>query len=72
MNLLYLALAYMAGILAGRVLYDWLGLACPLPGWLWLIPLALLPLTLLFTRKPDPVAAPPLRWPVSAGFELPV
>ena len=72
MTLLYLALAYMAGILAGRILYDWLGLACPLPGWLWLIPLALLPLTLLFTRKPEPATAPPLRWPVSAGFEIPV
>jgi hypothetical protein len=72
MTLLYLALAYMAGILAGRILYDWLGLACPLPGWLWLIPLALLPLTLLFTRKPEPATAPLLRWPMSAGFEIPV
>ncbi|HHW84633.1 MAG TPA: DUF4131 domain-containing protein [Chloroflexi bacterium] len=71
MTLLYLALAYMAGILAGRILYDWLGLACPLPGWLWLLPLALLPLTALLNRKPDPKDVPSLRWPISAGFELP-
>ncbi len=72
MTLLYLALAYMAGILFGRLLYDWLGVACPLPGWLWLIPLALLPFTLLLRRKPDLASAPALRWPVSAGFEIPV
>lgn len=72
MTLLHLALAYMAGILAGRVLYDGLGLRCPLPGWLWLLPLAMLPFTLLLNRKPTPAAIPPLRWPVSAGFEIPV
>ena len=72
MTLLHLALAYMAGILAGRVLYDGLGLRCPLPGWLWLLPLAMLPFTLLLDRKPAPAAIPPLRWPVSAGFEVPV
>lgn len=62
----------MTGILAGRVLYDGLGLRCPLPGWLWLLPLAMLPFTLLLNRKPTPAAIPPLRWPVSAGFEIPV
>lgn len=71
MTLLYLALAYMTGILAGRILYDWWGLTCPLPGWLWLLPLAMTLFTPLLNRKPDPATLPPLRWPVSAGFEPP-
>jgi competence protein ComEC len=72
MTLLYLALAYMAGVLVGRILYDWSGLMCPLPAWLWLLPLALLPLTLLLNPRPDPATNLPLRWPASAGFEVPV
>lgn len=52
MTLLYLALAYITGILAGCILYDWSGLACPLPGWLWLLPLAILPFTPLLNPKP--------------------
>lgn len=70
MALLYASLAYMVGILAGRLIFDWLGLTCPLPSWLWMLPLALLPLTPLLNRlqrKPTPA---PLRWPASAGFEL--
>ena len=69
MVLLYGSLAYMVGILVGRALFDWLGLACPLPGWLWLLPLALLPFTPLLNRTRKVVAQSPLRWPVSAGFE---
>ncbi|HHY57424.1 MAG TPA: DUF4131 domain-containing protein [Chloroflexi bacterium] len=72
MTLLYLALAYMAGILAGRVIYDWSGLTCPLPDWLWLLPLAPLPFAPLFNRTSAPAAIPPLRWPASAGFESPI
>lgn len=69
MVLLYGSLAYMVGILAGRVIFDWLGLTCPLPGWLWLLPLALLPLTPVLNRTRKTTTATPLRWPLSAGFE---
>ena len=68
MVLLYGSLAYMIGILAGRAIFDWLGLTCPLPGWLWLPSLALLPLTPLLNRTCKATAVP-LRWPLSAGFE---
>ena len=70
MALLYGALAYMVGIILGRILFDAAGLECPLPGWLWLAPLAFLPLTALLKRK-QPTAPPSLRWPVSAGFDPP-
>ena len=52
MALLYGALAYMVGIILGRILFDAAGLECPLPGWLWLAPLAFLPLTRFLKRKP--------------------
>ncbi|MFO7634559.1 MAG: DNA internalization-related competence protein ComEC/Rec2 [Caldilinea sp.] len=68
MVVLYGSLAYMVGILAGRAVFGWLGLQCPLPGWLWLLPLGLLPVTPFLNRK-SPVA-PPMRWPASAGFEV--
>lgn len=68
MALLYGALAYMIGIILGRILFGAAGLECPLPGWLWLAPLAFLPLTALLKRKQPPVQ-PALRWPVSAGFD---
>ena len=70
MALLYGALAYMVGIILGRILFDAAGLTCPLPGWLWLAPLAFLPLTALLKRKPPPVSLA-LRWSMSAGFEPP-
>ena len=57
MALLYGALAYMVGIILGRILFDAAGLECPLPGWLWLAPLVLLPLTRLFKRKQPAAAA---------------
>ena len=74
MALLYLSLAYMLGILLGRLALELLGTECALPGWLWLLPLALLPLTPLLSRKPKPnlAFAPSMRWPVSAGFEIPL
>ncbi|HQY93597.1 ComEC/Rec2 family competence protein [Caldilinea sp.] len=72
MALLYLSLAYMLGILLGRLVLGLLGVECALPGWLWLLPLALLPLTPLLTRKPNLAFAPPMRWPASAGFEIPL
>ncbi|HXF60448.1 MAG TPA: DUF4131 domain-containing protein, partial [Caldilineaceae bacterium] len=71
MTLFYLAVAYIAGIVAGRLAWEagWLG--CETSAWLWGIPLALLPFAPLaghFGRAPAP---PPLRWPASAGFEPP-
>ncbi len=71
MALLYGALAYMAGILVGRILFDTAGLECPLPAWLWLAPVALLPLTALLHRIPPRTPPPSMRWPVTAGFEPP-
>lgn len=70
MALLYGALAYMVGIILGRILFDAVGLECPLPGWLWLAPLAILPLATLLKRK-QPALPQALRWPVSAGFDPP-
>ncbi len=72
MTLFYLALAYLLGILAGRPLLDVAGVTCALPDWLWLAPLAAIALTPLLNRlqRPSP-DAPPLRWPVSAGFAPP-
>lgn len=72
MALLYAALAYMLGIVAGRLLWDAAGATCPLPEWLWLLPAALLPATPWLNRlrqAPLPVVA--MRWPAAAGFEVP-
>jgi len=71
MALLYGALAYIAGILAGRILFDAAGFDCPLPGWLWLLPVALLPLTALLKRLAPSTPPPAMRWPVTAGFDPP-
>ncbi len=68
MTLFYLALAYLLGIMAGRLLLDAAGVTCALPEWLWLAPLALLPATFLLRRRP---AADELTWPVAAGFTAP-
>lgn len=69
MALLYGSLAYMAGILIGRAVFDRLGVRCPLPEWLWLVPLGLLPLCMLLHRRNRAQSAVAMRWPASAGFE---
>ncbi len=70
MFLLYRSLAYLVGIAIGRLLWDAAGAGCPWPGWLWLAPAALLPLTPLLNRlRPRAGPPTPLRWPISAGFE---
>ena len=72
MTLFYLALAYLFGIMAGRLLLDAAGVTCALSGWLWLAPLALLPATLLLFQWRIKRRAPAaLLWPVAAGFVLP-
>ncbi|MBW7884526.1 MAG: DNA internalization-related competence protein ComEC/Rec2 [Caldilineaceae bacterium] len=70
MALLYGSLAYMLGIVLGWWLYAAAGLECPLPWWLWLLPVSLLPATPLL-KDPPREPAPSLRWPVTAGFEPP-
>lgn len=71
MRLLYLAIAYLAGIKAGRLAWDagWLG--CQSPGtWLWIILIALIPLPFLVDR-PSPQPTVNMRWPSAAGFAPP-
>jgi competence protein ComEC len=70
MTLLVLAIAYILGVWLGSLLMEAGLLGCDLPGWLWIVPLALLPLTPLLKGTP-PVDDAPLRWPESAGFVRP-
>ena len=67
MVLLLCAILYFAGLTAGRVAWQvgWIG--CDFPGWLWLVPMVLLPLTPFLNRLQRQPALP-LRWPTSAGF----
>ena len=72
MVLLYLALAYFAGILGGRFAWDvgWIG--CEFPHWLWWGPALLLPFTPLLNRlHATKQADAALVWPRSAGFSPP-
>jgi competence protein ComEC len=76
MTLLYLAIAYLVGVALGRSLWEAAVVGCAFPGWLWIAPLVMLPFTPLVNRlwppgRPLGPPATPLRWPVSAGFELP-
>lgn len=73
MTLLYLPLAYMLGILLGQALWNAGWISCGFPNWLWLAPLAWLPLTPLLNRLPffTPPTLATMRWPASAGFEPP-
>ncbi len=72
MVLLYLALAYFAGVLGGRFAWDagWIG--CEFPHWLWWGPALLLPFTPLLNRlHAAKQADAALVWPRSAGFSAP-
>src|SRR5215216_3725881 len=72
MTMLYLALAYMAGIALGRVAWGFGWLDCTWPTWLWWLPLALLPLLAMLNRLPWFRPRPtPLSWTQRAGFEPP-
>ena len=70
MTLLVLAIAYIVGVWGGTLLVQAGLLGCEVPDWLWVAPLAVLPLTPLLNRisKED---SEPLRWPESAGFVRP-
>ena len=70
MTLLVLAIAYIVGVWIGSGLMGAGLLGCGLPEWLWMVPLALLPVTPLLNGKPA-VDDEPLRWPESAGFVRP-
>lgn len=72
MTLLYLAAAYLVGIFLGRLATDagWIG--CAFPDWLWGVTLVALCLTPFLQRLPGFTSKPvAMRWPVSAGFDVP-
>jgi competence protein ComEC len=72
MTLLYLAAAYLIGLALGRPAWDAGLLTCDTPRWAWASMLALLPLIAWWDhQRAARAAAPPMRWPVSAGFEPP-
>ena len=70
MSLLVLALAYIVGVWIGSLLARAGVPGCDFPGWLWVAPLILLPVTPFLNRTPRKDGAP-LRWPESAGFARP-
>lgn len=72
MTLLYLSLAYLLGIAAGRLLWNAGLFGCGFPDWPWLLALAALPLPALWRRWVDANTGDNLRWPISAGFTPPV
>ena len=67
MVLLYCAIVYFCGLIAGRFAWQIGLISCDFPGWLWLLPVALLPLAPLVNRLSKPSSVP-MRWPASAGF----
>jgi len=69
MTLLLLAIAYIIGVWLGSILAQMGVIGCDIPTWLWVAPLALLPLTPLLNRPQR--AGEPLRWPEGAGFTRP-
>lgn len=73
MILLYIALCYLIGVFTGHLFWQLGFLDCHTPAWLWWLPLACLPFAIWYerTRTPSDIAAPPLRWPISAGFSPP-
>ena len=72
MTLLYLAIAFGAGILLGSLAWDAGVLACDFPAWPWIALAAALPIApLLNLLWPSPQDEIVLRWPRSAGFVPP-
>ncbi len=70
MALLYVALAFCAGIAAGQAPAAAGRIGCGAPGWLWLLPALLVPAAPLLHRFERPSRAP-LLWPAEAGFRAP-
>ena len=71
MTLLYLAVAYLAGIAAGQLLWQqgWFG--CGIGDGYWIAALAPVPVCLWMDAAAVARVATPLRWPMSAGFAVP-
>ena len=72
MTLLYLAVAFVAGIALGSAAWDAGHLSCAFPGWLWIACVAALPFTPMLNRFQNTSdSGVALRWPSSAGFVAP-
>ncbi len=71
MTILYLSLAYLIGIGAGRFLWDAGYIGCGFPTWVWIAPLILLPAPFLWEKYAARRDSLPLVWPESAGFTPP-
>ena len=71
MKLLYLAVAYLAGLGAGQLLWQqgWFG--CGIDDYLWISALALIPGCLWMDVRDVPRGSEPMVWPTSAGFVRP-
>ena len=71
MKLLYLAVAYLAGLGAGQLLWQqgWFG--CGIDDYLWIAALALIPGSLWMDIRDIPRGSEPMVWPASAGFVPP-
>ena len=71
MKLLYLAIAYLAGVGAGQLLWQqgWFG--CGIDDTFWIAGLALIPVCLWMDARAVPRAAAPMVWPAWAGFVPP-
>ena len=71
MKLLYLAVAYLAGLGAGQLLWQqgWFG--CGIDDYLWIAALALIPGCLWLDIRDVPRGSESMVWPASAGFVPP-
>ena len=71
MKLLYPAIAYLAGVAGGQLLWQqgWFG--CGIGDHFWIAALALIPVCLWMDARDVPRAAEPMIWPATAGFVPP-
>ena len=71
MKLLYPAIAYLAGVAGGQLLWQqgWFG--CGIGDHFWIAALALIPVCLWMDARDVPRAAEPMIWPAAAGFVPP-
>ncbi|MXY92344.1 MAG: DUF4131 domain-containing protein [Caldilineaceae bacterium SB0670_bin_27] len=71
MKLLYLAIAYLAGVASGQMLWQqgWFG--CGIGDHFWMAALALIPVCLWRDAVDVPRATAPMVWPAAAGFVPP-
>lgn len=72
MLLLYLALAYLIGLVGGQLFWQWGWLGCGTPAYLWWGPLLSAGvLGIIHRLRPRKEAPIQMVWPTSAGFEAP-